>query len=60
MKVYVERCTGKFRLTLPCGSREFISNPEGDLWCRKFATEALDILENLYGATRRNVRFEHY
>lgn len=60
MIIKVERCWGNtFRLTTPTGEREFISHDEGDSWSRKYATEALNILEWVYGYKRRNVRFEH-
>lgn len=61
MKVAIDRTLTGFRLTLPNGAREFIRYHEnlGNWWCRAYARQALDILENLYGATRRNVRFEH-
>lgn len=59
VRVTVERTTIGFRLTMPCGSREYVKNPDNDWWDRGFATTALDILENLYDVTRRNVRFEH-
>lgn len=61
MIVKVERCWGGgeklyFRLTMPCGSRESVI---GEVWDRKTASEALDIVEKLYGANRRSVRFKH-
>lgn len=60
MKITVERCTGnKFRLTTPCGSREFISHDEGDWWDRSYATQALNLFENVYGFKRSSIRFEH-
>lgn len=60
MKIKVERCWGnKFRLTTPTGEREFISHEEGDWWSRKYATEALNLFERVYGYKRQNIRFEH-
>lgn len=63
MRVRVERCwTGhsdrfRFRITLPDGSVEIVADYECEGWTRKKATEALDLLENVYGIKRRNVRF---
>lgn len=60
MKIKVERCLGnKFRLTTPCGSRESISHDEGDTWSRKYATQALNLFERVYGYKRSSIRFEH-
>ena len=59
MKIIVERCMGNtFRLTTPCGKREFIKHEEGDWWSRKHATQALNLFESVYGFKRRNIRFE--
>lgn len=59
MIVHVEACwAGKEpyqRLTLPDGSRDRI---ERDTWDRKAATEALDLLENVYHLERRKIRFQ--
>jgi len=59
MTVKVEACWGGgdnfyFRLTLPNGTREFVS---GDTWNRSKASAARDLLENVYHIPRRNVRF---
>lgn len=61
MIIKVERCWGNtFRLTTPpCGSRESISYDEGDTWCRKYATQALNLFERVYGYKRSSIRFEH-
>lgn len=61
MIIKVERCTGNvFRLTTPCGSREFVCHEEGDSWSRKHATEALNIFERVYGYKRSSIRFDHW
>lgn len=61
MIIKVERCTGNvFRLTAPCGSREFVSHDEGDSWSRKYATDALNIFEHVYGYKRSSIRFDHW
>ena len=57
MKIKVERCTKSFRLTFPCGGREYITNPDNDWWDREAATRALNLAENVYGLKRANVRF---
>lgn len=60
MKITVERCMGNyFRLTTPCGSREFISHDEGDSWDRNHATQALNLFERVYGMKRSSIRFVH-
>lgn len=59
MKVKVERCLKYFRLTMPCGSREAISNPDNGWWTRAHATEAKRMLCALYGAERDKIRFVH-
>jgi len=61
MRVKVESCWGGgdrfyFRLILPDGSREHVP---GERWCRKVASDALDVLENVYGYARGRVRFGH-
>ena len=62
MKIRVERCSGGqksyFQLTLPCGSREFVSNPHEGWWSRSHATDALNLLTRLYGVNRRSIRFD--
>jgi hypothetical protein len=63
MTVLVESCWGDklyFRITLPPeahsrANREFVV---GDTWNRRTATEALDLLENVYGLKRANIRFK--
>lgn len=65
MKVKVESCwhggeRHTFRLTFMCQNRptrEEIACVEGTYWDREYATIALNILEHVYGLTRRNVRF---
>ena len=58
MKVKVEACwDGKaryYRLTMPGGARERINR---EVWDRKAASEALNLLENVYHLPRRSVRF---
>lgn len=57
MIVRVERCWGDklyFRLTLPGGQRESIG---GEIWNRKTAKQALDLLESVYGYNRKKIRF---
>ena len=62
MTVRVERCgigqKSHFRLTLADGSREFVSNPREELWSRSHATEALDLISQVYGVERRSIRFD--
>lgn len=59
MTVKVEACwNGRDmcqRITMPDGSRETIRR---DAWDRKAASEAIDLLEHVYGFGRRNVRFD--
>ena len=43
-----------FRLTMPSGERESIT---GMKWTRALASEALNLLENVYGYNRRAIRF---
>lgn len=62
MKVTVERCINYFRLTWNHQGkyyRDIISyrDPDDTWWDRKYATEALNMLEQDYGLTRRNIRF---
>lgn len=60
MKITVERCRGNtFRLTTPCGKREFIKHDEGDWWSRSYATIALNLFERVYGFKRSSIRFVH-
>lgn len=60
MQIKVERCANHFRLTLPCGSREFISYRDEDgWWNRSYASQALDLLIYNYGLKRSNIRFKH-
>lgn len=59
-RIVVERCWGGkniyFRLTMPNGEREFVRQ---ETWTRKTATEALDLLEGVYGYCRQAIRFVH-
>lgn len=59
MIVRVEMCWNgrnlRARLTLPDGSRESVPC---EAWSRRCATKALDIIENVYGLKRRNIRFQ--
>ena len=61
MIVKVEQCYSghdkfRFRLTLPDGKREFVPGRE---WTRTVATDALNLLERVYGARRSRIRFRH-
>lgn len=62
MKVKVERCINYFRLTWKTNdweNREIISYHDDDAgWNRRYASEALDLLENVYGLCRANIRFD--
>ena len=59
MKIRVERCSGgKFQLTFPCGTREFIQNPQNGFWSRSHATDALNLISQFYGVERRSIRFD--
>jgi hypothetical protein len=58
MTVKVESTWGShegFRLTMPNGDRETL---RGFRWTRKLATQALDLLEHVYGFQRSSVRFD--
>lgn len=61
MQIKVEACwnghSHYYRLTMPGGGREIV---HGYVWTRGVATYALDLLERVYGFTRRNVRFIHH
>jgi hypothetical protein len=62
MTIKVESCWSggdkyAFRLTLPNGEREHIG---GDKWTRFHASQALDLLESVYGLNRKNIRFRHH
>lgn len=57
MLVKVTRIHHGFQLDFQ-GNREVISNPGNEFWNRWKATEALNMLEKLYGANRKRVRFE--
>ena len=61
MKVEVERrSNGRiafFRLSWDSGHWQ---NIEGNIWDRKMASKALDLLERVHGLKRRLVRFEHH
>jgi hypothetical protein len=59
MIVKVEACWNgnnhyTFRLTMPDGSREYVTGLE---WTRTLASNALTMLENVYGYNRRRIRF---
>jgi len=59
--VKVEQCWNggnrhSFRLTMPSGHRESVT---GGAWTRQVASEALNIVEHVYGYDRRSVRFSH-
>ena len=61
MRIQIERCWSggdrfTFRLTLPDGAREYV---RGEVWNQETATEALNLLERVYGLARRSVRFVH-
>lgn len=62
MKVIVERGMKHFRLSWTDNRqpyRELIPyrNPDDTWWDRKYSTEALNLLENVYCLVRRNIRF---
>ncbi len=61
MKVKVEQCSNGrtlyFRFTWGYGHWQQIP---GNVWDRKMATHALDILERAHNLKRRLVRFEHH
>ncbi len=61
MRIQIDRTLTGFRLTFPCGAREFIRYDDalGQWWARGYARIALDIACNLYGANRKYVRFNH-
>ena len=61
MRIEIDRTLTGFRLTFPKGEREFIRYEDalGQWWNRQYATIALDIACNLYGANRKAVRFNH-
>lgn len=58
MTIRVQTCwNGRnilFRIKLPAGGHESIA---ADQWDRKTASKALDLLQNVYGLKRQNVRF---
>jgi hypothetical protein len=60
MKVKIERCFAGgnfyFRLVLPNGQRERINEEN---WTRKVSSEALDLLESVYGFQRNKIKFIH-
>lgn len=47
------------RLEIPVGGRVCRESIRAEVWTRKVATEALDLLEAVYGIPRDRVRFEH-
>lgn len=61
MKIKVERCwnghSHSFRISTP-GGRESIPCDDGDSWNRHYARKALDLLENVYGYNRSQIRFD--
>ena len=62
MKIKVESCWSggdkfSFRLTLPNGQWESV---QGEVWDKQLASEALDLLESVYGLDRKNIRFDHH
>lgn len=59
MIVKVTRCLGSFRLEMPNGMRESISNPDSDWWDRDAAIRAKDVIAPNYGVDRRKIRFVH-
>ena len=63
MKVQVAPCFGgslRHRLEFMHGGQLCVETVRTEVWDRKAATEALDILQYVYGVNRRNVRFEIY
>ena len=60
MVVKVEQCSSGqhlyFRMTWGDGHWQHLKR---DTWNRKTASEALDLLETVYGLSRRNIKFEH-
>jgi len=59
MKVKVTHCTGRtlyFKLTWGDGQWQ---NIPGEVWDRKTATKALNVLERIYGLKRASIRFDH-
>ena len=61
IRVKVESCWGGgekyyFRITTPGNARETI---RGEKWTRKVASEALNLLENVYHYDRAKIRFIH-
>lgn len=59
MIVKVARCNGLFRLEMPNGMRESISNPENDWWDRDAAIRAKDVIAPNYDVDRSKIRFVH-
>ena len=62
MSVQVSQQDGCFRLTVP--GTDPVGRPnyeyvEGKAWSRNLASQALDLITESYGITRRNVRFVH-
>lgn len=47
-----------FRFRLPC-TNLCVEYVRSEQWDKKTATEALDLLQYVYGINRRNVRFHH-
>lgn len=62
LSVQVIQQDGWFRLTIP--STDPVGRPtyeyvEGKTWSRNLASQALDLITESYGITRRNVRLVH-
>lgn len=62
MKVIVERGMKYFRLTWKDNGQYYrdlipYRNPDDTWWDRKYSTEALNLLENVYHLVRKNIRF---
>jgi len=67
MKIKVESCWNGgskfyFRLSWSDGSKNFLEGitlDRGTQWDRRYAIQALNLLENVYGLERKRIRFEH-
>lgn len=63
MKVIVTPCCNGyrwyFRLLWTDSRGDHWQNIAGEEWTRKVASEALDVLEHVYGLDRKSVRFDH-
>jgi hypothetical protein len=62
MIVRVESCWGGhsiyWRLIMPDGSRETLTNPQEERWSRKHAARAKDMISPNYGIPRHKIRFD--